>query len=108
MVRFLVAFAIVLASFQPLRSQEKPLPEYDSFVAEVKKRLQTDEALQSGYAFSERHTEQKVDGSGKVKEQHVQVFEVYPPLPGEEPYRRLIEEDGKPVPADKLAKKDRS
>jgi len=105
-VRFLVALAIVVSAFQPLRSQEKPLPDYDSFVAEVKKRLQTDAALQSGYAFSERHTEQKVDGSGKVKEEHVQVFEVYPPLPGEEPYRRLIEEDGKPVPADKLAKKD--
>jgi len=106
-VRFLVALAIVLASFQPLRSQEAPLPDAHAFETEVKKRLKTDSTLQADYAFSERQTEQKLDGSGKVKEQHVQVFEVYPPLPGEEPYRRLIEEDGKPVPADKLAKKDR-
>jgi hypothetical protein len=38
----------------------------------------------------------------------VKVFEVYPGLPGEERYRRLIEEDGRPVPAGDLAKRDRS
>ena len=43
----------------------------------------------------------------RSREQHVKVYEVYPPLPGEEPYRRLIEEDGRPVPADKLEKQDR-
>jgi hypothetical protein len=107
-----VAFVIVVVvaivvSLAPVRTQDAPLPNRDTFVAEVKKRLKTDSALQAGYAFSERETEQKLDGSGKVKEQHVKVFEVYPPLPGEEPYRRLIEEDGKPVPAAELAKKDR-
>ena len=35
------------------------------------------------------------------------MYEVYPALPGEEPYRRLIEENGKPVPAPQLAKRDR-
>jgi hypothetical protein len=35
------------------------------------------------------------------------VFEVYPGLPGEGRYRRLIEEDGKPVPQNKLAEQDR-
>jgi hypothetical protein len=89
------------------RSQDSPLPDPQHFESEVKKRLKTDSALQAGYAFSERETEQKIDGSGKVKEQHVKVFEVYPPLPGEDPYRRLIEEDGKPVPAAELEKKDR-
>ena len=90
-----------------VRTQETPLPNPQAFEAEVKKRLKTDSAAQAGYAFSERQTEQKLDGSGTVKDQHVKVFEVYPPLPGEEPYRRLIEEDGKPVPASELAKKDR-
>ena len=37
----------------------------------------------------------------------MKVFEVYPGLPGEDRYRRLIEENGKPVPTDKLAKQDR-
>jgi hypothetical protein len=102
----MVALALVSAPGL-LRSQDAPLPAFDPFVAEVKKRLQTDSALQSGYAYSERQTEQKLDGSGRVKEQHVKVFEVYPPLPGEESYRRLIEEDGRPVPAAQLEKKDR-
>jgi hypothetical protein len=35
------------------------------------------------------------------------VFEVYPGLSGEDRYRRLIEENGKPVPAEKLARQDR-
>ena len=37
----------------------------------------------------------------------MKVFEVYPGLPGEDRYRRLIEENGRPVPADKLASEDR-
>ena len=73
----------------------------------MKDRLQTDSDLQSGYSFTEREVEQTLDGSGSVKQQTVKVFEVYPALPGEEPYRRLIEEDSKPVPASELAKRDR-
>jgi hypothetical protein len=35
------------------------------------------------------------------------VFDVYPGLVGEARFRRLIEENGRPVPPDKLAKQDR-
>ena len=87
--------------------QEAPLPDFGTFAAEVKARLQTDSARQSGYVFTERRVEQKLDGSGRVREEQVKVYEVYPPLPGEEPYRRLIEEDGRPVPAAALEKRDR-
>ena len=55
----------------------------------------------------ERRIEQKLDASGRSKDEAVKVFEVYPGLPGEDRYRRLIEEDGKPVSADKLARQDR-
>jgi hypothetical protein len=57
--------------------------------------------------FIQRRTEQKVDASGRAKDESVKVFEVYPGLPGENRYRRLIEEDGKPVPQDKLVAQDR-
>jgi hypothetical protein len=57
--------------------------------------------------FIERRTEQKLDGSGRPTDESVKVFEVYPGLPGEDRYRRLIEEDGKPVPQLKLAQMDR-
>ena len=45
-------------------AQERPLPDFDTFAAEVKKHLATDEERQSGYVFNERRVEQKVDGGG--------------------------------------------
>ena len=88
-------------------AQERPLPDFASFAAQVKKKLATDEERQSGYMFTERRTEQKLDGSGRPTSESVKVFEVYPGLPGEDRYRRLIEEDGKRVPPQKLAETDR-
>ncbi len=88
-------------------AQKRPLPDFDTFAAEVKQHLATDEERQSGYSFLERRVEQKLDGSGRTKDESVKVFEVYPGLPGEERYRRLIEEDGKAVAPDTLAKQDR-
>jgi hypothetical protein len=106
-VTVFVSLALIVSLSTPLLTQEAPLPDFETFNAEVKKRLKTDAALQSGYAFSERRVEQKRDGEGRVREEHVKIYEVYPPLPGEEPYRRLIEEDGRPVPPEKLEKQDR-
>ena len=101
------ALALLCACLATLGAQERPLPDYDSFAEQVKKHLATDEERQSGYMFVERRSEQHVNGSGKPTSDSVKVFEVYPGLPGEERYRRLIEEDGKPVPQARLAQKDR-
>jgi DNA-binding TFAR19-related protein (PDSD5 family) len=100
----LVLCASLLAT---LSAQDRPLPDYAVFAAQVKAHLATDEERQSGYMFIERQTEQKLDGAGRLKDESVKVFEVYPGLPGEDRYRRLIEEHGKPVPPDTLAKHDR-
>jgi len=105
--RVLIPWALACAFVATGASQERPLPEFKSFSAKVREHLATDEERQSGYVFTERRTEQKVDGSGKVTDESVKVFEVYPGLDGEERYRRLIEENGKPIPADKLARQDR-
>jgi hypothetical protein len=96
--------ALLLA---PLDAQDRPLPDYDSFAAQVKAHLATDEERQSGYMFVERQIEQKLDGAGRLKDESVKVFEVYPGLPGQDRYRRLIEEHGKPVPPDTLERHDR-
>jgi hypothetical protein len=88
-------------------AQDRPLPDQESFAVEVKKHLATDEERQSGYMFLERRTEQRLDSSGRTQRESVKVFEVYPGLPGEERYQRLIEEDSKPVPPAKLAQRDR-
>jgi hypothetical protein len=100
---------IALALLVPLlaAAQDRPLPDYDTFGAQVKTHLATDEERQSGYMFIERRSEQKLDGSGQPKEESLKVYEVYPGLPGQDRYRRLIEENGKPVPQDKLARQDR-
>jgi hypothetical protein len=57
--------------------------------------------------FIERRIEQKVDGSGRPTSESIKVFEVYPGLPGEERHRRLVEENGQRIVADKLARQDR-
>jgi len=96
------------SALQAAAAQERPLPDFGAFSAEVKKHLATDEERQSGYMYVERRTDQRLDGSGRTTSQSVKVYEVYPGLPGQDRYRRLIEEDGKPVPPSKLAQTDRS
>jgi len=104
-MRAVVLALIVLAT---PAAQDRPLPDQDAFAAQVKRHLATDEERQSGYTFIEKRIEQKLEASGRSKDESVKVFEVYPGLPGEERYRRLIEENGRPVPAGDLAKRDRS
>jgi len=101
------ALVLLVAFLAAPAAQERPLPEYDAFAAQVKTHLATDEERQSGYMFVERRTEERLDGSGRSTRESIKLFEVYPGLPGEDRYRRLIEEDGKPVPPVKLAEKDR-
>ena len=99
-----LVLAVLLAVVLP--AQERPLPDFNTFAAEVKKHLATDEERQSGYVFNERRVEQKVNAAGRVTGESVKVYEVYPGLPGENRYRRLIEEDGRSVPPNRLAQQD--
>ena len=102
-----MAVALLVPILAVPAAQERPLPDFASFAAQVKKKLATDEERQSGYMFMERRTEQKLDGSGRPTSESVKVFEVYPGLPGQDRYRRLVEENGTPVPPQKLAETDR-
>jgi hypothetical protein len=97
---------VLLLTAVPL-AQERPLPDFDSFAAQVRKRLATDEERQSSYTYLERRTEQKVDSSGRPTSSSVKVYEVYPGLPGQQRYRRLIEEDNRRISPEALARKDR-
>jgi hypothetical protein len=83
------------------------LPDRDAFLAEVRKHLQTDQSLQSSYAYIETRREQKLDRHGRATGESVKVFENSPGLPGERRWERLIEEDGTPVPAHVIARQDR-
>jgi hypothetical protein len=102
-----VCIALCLLAAMSVSADERPLPDLNLFIREVKAKLATDETLQSGYVYNERTVTEKIDGSGRVVHTSEKLLEVYPGLPGEAPYRRVIEEDGHPVPADKLASADR-
>ena len=106
-MRLLVLALLVTAIAAVHAQQERPLPNYDAFAAEVKKHLATDEERQSGYMFVERRIEQKLDSGGRTTSETTKVFEVYPGLPGEARYRRLIEENGRVLMPEKLAQQDR-
>ena len=102
------ALALLVPLFATPAAQDRPLPDYASFAAEVRTHLATDEERQSGYMFMERRTEQKLNASGRPTNESEKVFEVYPGLPGEDRYRRLIEQDGKAVSQATLAQQDRA
>jgi hypothetical protein len=106
-MRFLVLSLALAGSSLTALSQERPLPDQQAFLEEVRKRLQTDEALQSGYTYVETRRELKLDKGGRPTKETVKVFESYPGLPGEERWERLVAEGGKPVSAADLEKKDR-
>lgn len=85
---------------------EAPLPELESFAAEVKARLRTDRALQANYTFLERRQEIDVSKLGKVSVGSTKTYEVYPSLDPGQTYKRLVAVDGAPIDARELAKND--
>jgi hypothetical protein len=103
----LATLAGVLWAALILTAQERPLPDQGSFLAEARKHLEVDSALQSSYMYVETRRELRFDRRGKTKEERVQVFESYPGLPGEGRWHRLVSENGVPVSAADLAKQDR-
>jgi hypothetical protein len=105
----LVAIAgVVFAAAVAVAAQDRPLPERGVFLQETRKRLQTDDSVQSGYAYVETRRASTLDSKGRTTSQSVRVIESYPGLPGEEGrWERVIAIDGRPVPAKELADQDR-
>jgi len=99
-----LTIAVALVSVTAPVAQERPLPDQEGFLREVRARLQTDSALQSGYIYVETRREQKLDGRGRVEQESVKVYESYPGLPGEDRWERLISENGRPRAASDLEK----
>jgi hypothetical protein len=102
----LVALGFLIAG-STLGAQNRPLPDQESFLTETRKHLQTDSTLQSSYVYVETRRELKLDKDGRTRGESVKVFESYPGFPGEDRWERLIAEDGRPVPAEELARQDR-
>lgn len=88
-------------------SQERPLPDLPTFLAQARTKLQTDDERRRSYIYVETQRERKLDGSGHVRSESVKVVESYPPLPGEdERWERVLEEGGKRKTEAELARQD--
>jgi hypothetical protein len=101
----LVWLALILAA--PAWPQERPLPDFQTFLQEARKRLQADDVRQSEYVYLETRRERKLDKSGRTTKETLNVFESYPALPGESRWQRQTVKDGRPLSAEDLAKQDR-
>jgi hypothetical protein len=102
MARIVVVAALSLTAV--VMAQERPLPDQDAFLRDVRAKLRTDSSLQSSYIYTETRREQKLDDRGRVTQESVKVYESYPGLPGEERWERLLSENGRPRPAAELEK----
>jgi hypothetical protein len=90
-----------------VRAENRPLPDLETFAAEVRQRLLGDRVLQSQYMYIEHREELNVSKLGKVSTGPVKVYEVYPSVEPGNAYKRLIAVDGKPLPANELERQDR-
>jgi hypothetical protein len=85
---------------------EKPLPDLDAFIKELRGRLHADQTLLNSYTYTEKQTIRSLDGKGNLKSVQESVYEIYPSIDPDQTYRRLISRDGKPTPPEELAKRD--
>ena len=107
MTHLLIGFlsGLLLPAFT-LQESDRPLPELNSFLQEVRKHLRSDRLLLSQYTYTQTNTERHLDGNGNVKKTEVEVYEVYPSLEEGQTYRKLISKDGKPLSPRELEKQD--
>src|SRR5262245_16424502 len=104
----MIALILVAAIGAALQSDAaKPLPELAPFLQEVRKHLRSDRLLLSQYTYVEKNVEKQLDDKGNVKKTDTEIYEVYPSLEEGQTYSRLVEKNGKPVPAGEIEKQDR-
>jgi hypothetical protein len=104
---WLLASAIIGVIGSSGLAQDRPLPDLQTFLAQARTKLTTDNERQRSYIYMETQRERKLDGDGHVRSESVKVVESYPPLPGEdERWERVLEEDGKRKTDAELGKQD--
>ena len=76
-----------------------PLPDRDAFFAEARKRLASNDLIQSRFSYRQRTTELRFNPLGRLGTGPELIHDVYPHPNDELTYRRLIARDGRAVPA---------
>jgi hypothetical protein len=100
---------LIVLTVSPVMHGQPPgsaLPNRDTFVAEVRARLRTDDELQSRYTYLEQRQRIRFSKLGKVHLGETRLFEVYPSREPGQTYRRLIAAGGVPLDPDLLRARD--
>jgi hypothetical protein len=84
-----------------------PLPDQESFFAEVRKRLASNDLIQSRYSYRERSTQVRLNPFGAMGTGPELVYEVYPHPNDELTYKRLVERDGRSLAKEEIEAQDR-
>lgn len=87
-------------------TSEKPVPVPPEFLRKMRGAIRYDDDLQHAYTYTERRRDVRISGFGKVTVGPMRTFEVYPSNQPGRTYKRLIAVEGKPLPADELARRD--
>jgi hypothetical protein len=82
-----------------------PLPDGDTFVQGLVQRHRHREDAVNEYTYDVLEIQDKLDGAGGIKERRTRTFEVF--YVKGRPVRRLVAEDGRPLPPERMAKEDR-
>jgi hypothetical protein len=107
-VRLVAALLLSISAGVAAQPSQAPLPDQATFFAEARKRLASNDLIQSRYSFRERTTQLRLNPFGRsMGTGPVHVYEVFPHPEEELTYRRLVERDGVPVSAEELAEQDR-
>ena len=109
-VRLLLAVLLSIAAAWPRVPQPSPpLPDQEAFFAEARKRLASNDLIQSRYSFRERTTELRLNPFGRsMGTGPDNVYEVYPHPEEELTYRRLDRDaTGTRCPPRRFAEQDR-
>ena len=102
-----ICAVLILLGFGLTRAQDKPLPDLEPFLKELRKTLHSDRVLLSQYTYLQKSTENSLDKTGRVTKTEVEISQIYPSLEENLSYERLIVKDGKPTDPKELEKKDR-
>ena len=101
----MIALLLSLLALQsPALATDFPSPE--EFAQRIRHALKLDDEIQKMYVFIERKREVKMSKLGKVVIGPLRGFEVHASDQPGRPTKRLIEIEGKPLPAQELAERD--
>jgi hypothetical protein len=101
-----VVAMILTGPVGPGAAQEKPLPDVEMVLKELRKTIHTDRVLLSQYTYLEKNTEKRLDKKGNVTKTESETVEVYPSVEEDLNYSRVVSKNGEPVGKEELAKKD--